>query len=522
MRIKKCLAILLVIILLQPTIALAVTNYTVDPVNGEDRDPFFYPTYTGPFKTITGALFHCQFNILESDPETNIYLKPGTYSNVANGETYPAVVWWGTRNIIGTGESGPSTGPENVILDGRGLNWTNFTYTWEGIPITVEGGRSSELLYITILSQTRGKVQNITFTNLTTSDAANLNANAAIIVATGTPEVGSPAVVIDNCIFEGRLNVPGGPFGLGVLNVSSGVRVKNSIFYNLRIGTFSGQIMSSAPVAVTEFNNNTMFNSVYGIVAYNNGTYISARNNIVDRPIVYGLTDGTPFGWFFGLIRGEECPNMTLTYNNARSWTAGAVSYNGCTAGTGSTTNNPLFTNADIAYENEPHPSWDFHLKSRYPHDPSDTQYPHSSCIDAGDPNDSFVNEPVPNGTRINMGAYGNTTQAEKSITPQPATLTSEAALTYPQNWQPSSGTPLNFAYYLDANNDTWIYLYSISGELAWSIKILSGSNGAREGYNGVTWDGKTLTGDRIGNGAYVVRVISGSKKLKGHLVVID
>jgi hypothetical protein len=38
-----------------------------------------------------------------------------------------------------------------------------------------------------------------------------------------------------------------------------------------------------------------------------------------------------------------------------------------------------------------------------------------SPCIDAGDPNSDYSQEPIPNGGRINMGAYGNTGQASKS-----------------------------------------------------------------------------------------------------------
>lgn len=38
-----------------------------------------------------------------------------------------------------------------------------------------------------------------------------------------------------------------------------------------------------------------------------------------------------------------------------------------------------------------------------------------SPCIDAGDPMAYFLNEPNPNGDRINIGAFGNTTEASKS-----------------------------------------------------------------------------------------------------------
>ena len=38
-----------------------------------------------------------------------------------------------------------------------------------------------------------------------------------------------------------------------------------------------------------------------------------------------------------------------------------------------------------------------------------------SPCIDAGDPNVAPTEEPMPNGGRINMGAYGNTATASMS-----------------------------------------------------------------------------------------------------------
>jgi hypothetical protein len=38
-----------------------------------------------------------------------------------------------------------------------------------------------------------------------------------------------------------------------------------------------------------------------------------------------------------------------------------------------------------------------------------------SLCIDAGDPNSDWSDEPWPNGKRINMGAYGGTSQASMS-----------------------------------------------------------------------------------------------------------
>jgi len=72
----------------------------------------------------------------------------------------------------------------------------------------------------------------------------------------------------------------------------------------------------------------------------------------------------------------------------------------------------PLFAPTDVP---------DYHLQSRSGRFvPQIGQWTcdeaHSPCIDAGDPDDSAGYEPVPNGGRINMGAYGGSRQASKSV----------------------------------------------------------------------------------------------------------
>ena len=39
-----------------------------------------------------------------------------------------------------------------------------------------------------------------------------------------------------------------------------------------------------------------------------------------------------------------------------------------------------------------------------------------SPCVDAGNPSSDYAGEPDPNGSRVNMGAYGNTSQASRSV----------------------------------------------------------------------------------------------------------
>ena len=65
----------------------------------------------------------------------------------------------------------------------------------------------------------------------------------------------------------------------------------------------------------------------------------------------------------------------------------------------------------------------DYHLRSqrgRYwpEHDVWVLDKVTSPCIDSGDPTADYSNEPIPNGSRINMGAYGETAYASLSETP--------------------------------------------------------------------------------------------------------
>ena len=78
-------------------------------------------------------------------------------------------------------------------------------------------------------------------------------------------------------------------------------------------------------------------------------------------------------------------------------------------AGTGNISSDPLF--ADAA-------NGDFHLKSkggRFSLSGWINDSEHSPAIDAGNPSSDYSNEPEPNGNRINLGRYGNTTEASKS-----------------------------------------------------------------------------------------------------------
>lgn len=137
-----------------------------------------------------------------------------------------------------------------------------------------------------------------------------------------------------------------------------------------------------------------------------------ANNNLSDGPAGGGIHA------VGGIISIRNC---IIWYNGGQaislvSSSSGGVSYSdveGGFSGPGNISADPKFASAD---------SGDYHLQSRNGHYSSSgnwvIDYSHSPCIDAGDPQDPVGSEPFPNSKRINMGAYGGTHEASKSIGP--------------------------------------------------------------------------------------------------------
>jgi hypothetical protein len=88
-------------------------------------------------------------------------------------------------------------------------------------------------------------------------------------------------------------------------------------------------------------------------------------------------------------LRSEtgSATDLIADYSILQGCTEGQTS--NATAGKDVLDKDPLFRDPD---------GGDLHLK------------PGSPAIDAGDPGDPYSAEPAPNGCRVNMGAYGNTT----------------------------------------------------------------------------------------------------------------
>ncbi len=172
-----------------------------------------------------------------------------------------------------------------------------------------------------------------------------------------------------------------------------------AVLYNNLIVNNSAEYSSG--VACIEGQPRIVNNTIVGNVAVNtflsaSGLYIgsSSLSPIINNNII-GFNDGAP-----GLVDIFGFDPNYFSYNNVYghpdgdylSWSLPTPDQTGVN---GNISVDPLFTNIDAN---------DYHL------------LPGSLLIDAGDPNSGWRSEPRPNGGRINLGVYGNTSEATCSL----------------------------------------------------------------------------------------------------------
>ena len=175
--------------------------------------------------------------------------------------------------------------------------------------------------------------------------------------------------------------------------------------------------------------------------------------------------------WTGPEIRNDGTSSATVTYSDIQ----------GGYPGTGNLDADPLFADPGHWDDNgtlgDPSDdTWvqgDYHLQSpagRW--DPATQQWvttdtETSPCIDAGDPTSPVGDEPLPNGGRINQGAYGGTTQASKAAGP-PSIAHSPASLA--PECDEGQGPPGETIQVWNAGGETLDY--SIGDDVAWIASI--------------------------------------------------
>ena len=183
----------------------------------------------------------------------------------------------------------------------------------------------------------------------------------------------SASIEFENCVISNNTAEIGGGLCAGASNDNTAELV---IITNCTIAHNSlsaGQSASSTGGGIHSVSSNiTIRNS---IVWYNDGVPVMLVDPASSSPVLYSCIEG---GY----------------------------------PGQGNIDSDPLFASSGGS---------DYHLRSVFGrYEPSsdswvnDSEYEYSPCIDAGDPQDPVGAEPLTNGKRINMGAYGGTAEASK------------------------------------------------------------------------------------------------------------
>jgi predicted outer membrane repeat protein len=161
-----------------------------------------------------------------------------------------------------------------------------------------------------------------------------------------------------------------------------------------------------------------------GIDSYSNGDVILTNCTLAKN---YANSGGAIYCWASNMVVNNSIIRASEADDGSQVvLRSGSISINhsdienGWPEGVGNIDTDPCFASFDP--NGEPN-TWDFHLQSAYGRlEPNSqswvTDSNTSSCIDAGDPNSDWSDEPWPNGKRLNMGAYGGTNQASMNGNP--------------------------------------------------------------------------------------------------------
>jgi parallel beta-helix repeat protein len=195
-------------------------------------------------------------------------------------------------------------------------------------------------------------------------------------------------------------------------NITGGIKIKKMENSTIRNNLIYGNqyYWSSWGIYIHDNGNralNVINNTIYQVGKY--GIYGKNIAGVWKNNIVMGNIKGIYGAGNFDVVTSYNC-----VYDNIYNW------YDEASQGIGSFSEAPLFVNPAGVDGTLGGSGWlddDLHIKSTgfswhfgsWAPDDAD-----SPCLDTGDPNDDYSNEPEDNGDRINIGCYGNTYQASR------------------------------------------------------------------------------------------------------------
>jgi hypothetical protein len=270
-----------------------------------------------------------------------------------------------------------------------------------------------------------------TITNCTFSENSSDNSAGGMYNSVSNP-------TLNNCTFSGNWSYYGGG---GMRNSLSSPKLTDCIFIGNSAVYYSGGMYNSYESNPNLANCTFIENSArFGGGMYNYESSSTMTNcifsentahdnaggmfNYMSSPRVTNCTfiaNSTTLGLTGGIhnFDSDSKPKLTncIIWGNTRDEinAYATVSYcdvQGGWGGEGNVDVEPCFANPENS---------DYHLKSQAGRwDPNSQSWVqddvNSPCIDAGDPNSDWTAELWPHGERINMGAYGGTTEASMSL----------------------------------------------------------------------------------------------------------
>ena len=383
---------------------------------------------TGPKQTIQAAINAAAHGDL-------VVIADGAYTGIGNGD----ISFLGKAITVRS-----AMGPQNCIIDCQNTT-RGFVFDQGEGPdsvldgLTIANGWHTHEGGAVYVFQSDPNLRNCVFTN---NAAGQFGVGGAVFAgssdltishcvfsdnATGEDGVGGAIYMvggnpaIDNCVFTANSARWAG--GVGGSSTDS-LTVTDSIFMDnsaLQDGGATGTLLVDVTLRNCIFAGNYAALSGGAVYAGGESSFLSVVNCTFSA-------NSCPAGGGAGVA----APAVIAAVSNCIFWDAGpeiadfsgTVIYsnvNGGWAGVGNIDLDPLFADAGAG---------DYHLKSQAGRwDPGANSGAGawilddvtSPCIDAGDPADSVAQETMPHGARVNMGAYGGTTQASRgSAWPQP------------------------------------------------------------------------------------------------------
>jgi len=316
-----------------------------------------------------------------------------------NGHSYSAsevhtYSWSGSTNIPDNNTAGVSipisVSDVSTVTNVRVLNM-NITHPYDAdLDISLVHPDATS---INLSSDNGGSGNNYTNTNFDDAAATAITAGSAPFTGTYRPEVALSA--FDTKATNGTWNLKVADDATGDVGTVTG--------WQLEL-TFNVSNNAGACVYVESGSGTTVENNIF---------YTKTGTNYVALQTASGVTVTSDYNTYY------KNGNTNLVNYNGSVY-ADLAAWTGNGAGANELESDPLFVNAGT----------DFHIQSandsyhggEWPPVTASTgtwttDASTSPALDAGNPADTYSNEPV-SGSRINQGCYGNTVQASKSATP--------------------------------------------------------------------------------------------------------